>query len=45
MERYPYNVEELRESVAEGTRQIECGQYYTDAQVEYILDQRYRQLA
>ena len=45
MERYPYSVEELRQSVEEGTRQIECGQYYTDAQVDYMLEQRYRQLA
>ena len=33
MEQYLYSVEELRASVEEGTRQVERGQYYTDAQV------------
>lgn len=45
MEQKPYTREELRESVEEGTRQIESGQYFTDAQVDYMLEQRYRQLA
>ena len=45
MEQYLYSVEELRASVEEGTRQVEQGQYYTDAQVDYMLEQRYRQLA
>ena len=33
MKDYPYTVEELRASVEQGTRQIESGRYYTDAQV------------
>ena len=45
MEKYLYTVEELRASVEEGTRQVECGQYYTDAQVDRMLEQRNRQLA
>lgn len=45
MEQFPYSVEELRASVEEGTRQIENGQYYTDAQVNRMLEQRNRQLA
>ena len=45
MEQYAYTVDELRESVEEGTRQVENGQYYTDAQVNQMLEQRFRQLA
>ena len=45
MEQYMYSTEELRESVEEGTRQVERGQYYTDAQVNWMLEQRNRQLA
>ncbi|MBQ0154296.1 MAG: hypothetical protein KBS70_05890 [Bacteroidales bacterium] len=45
MEQFPYSVEELRASVEEGTRQVENGQYYTDAQVNRMLEQRNRQLA
>ena len=45
MEQYLYSVEELRASVEEGTRQIESGQYYTDAQVNRMLEQHHRQLA
>ena len=45
MEQYLYTIEELRASVEEGTRQVERGQYYTDAQVDYMLEQRNRQLA
>ncbi len=45
MEQFPYTVEELRSSVEEGTRQVECGRYYTDAQVNRMLEQRNRQLA
>ena len=45
MKQYSDIVEELRKSVEEGTRQIEEGRYYTDAQVDYMLEQRYRQLA
>ena len=45
MEQYLYTVEELRASVEEGTRQVERGQYYTDAQVDRMLEQRNRQLA
>ena len=33
MDHSAYTVEELRASVEEGTRQIENGQYFTDAQV------------
>lgn len=45
MEDYPYTIETLRASVEEGTRQVEEGRYYTDAQVEYMLKQRNLQLA
>ena len=45
MDQYSYTVEELRASVEEGTRQVENGQYYTDAQVNRMLEQRFRQLA
>ena len=45
MEEYLYSVEELRASVEEGTRQVERGQYYTDEQVNWMLEQRNRQLA
>ena len=45
MENYLYTVDELRASVEEGTRQVERGQYYTDAQVDEMLEQRNRQLA
>ncbi|MBR1878927.1 MAG: hypothetical protein IJ814_08015 [Paludibacteraceae bacterium] len=45
MEQYPYTVNELRASVEEGTRQVESGQYYTDAQVNRLLELRRRQLA
>ena len=45
MEQFPYSIDELRKSVEEGTRQVESGQYFTDAQVEHMLEQRYRQLA
>lgn len=34
MDQLVYTVEELRASVEEGTRQIENGQYLTDAQVK-----------
>ena len=45
MELYPYTLEELRASVEEGTQQVENGQYYTDAQVNRMLEQRFLQLA
>lgn len=45
MEQYLYSAEELRASVEEGTRQVEQGQYYTDAQVNWMLEHRNRQLA
>ena len=45
MEQYHYSVEELRASVEEGTRQVEQGQYYTDAQVNWMLEHHNRQLA
>ncbi len=45
MNDYPYTVEELRASVEQGTRQIESGHYYTDAQVNNLLQQRRIQLA
>lgn len=45
MELYPYTLEELRASVEEGTQQVENGQYYTDAQVNRMLEQRFFQLA
>lgn len=45
MEQYLYSVEELRASVEEGTRQVERGQFYTDEQVNWMLEQRNRQLA
>ena len=45
MEQFGYTTEELRASVEEGTRQVENGQYYTDAQVTRMLEQRFRQLA
>ena len=45
MEQYHYSVEELRASVEEGTRQVEQGQYYTDAQVDRMLELHHRQLA
>ena len=45
MEQFGYTDEELRASVEEGTRQVENGQYYTDAQVTRMLEQRFRQLA
>ena len=45
MEQFGYSIEELRKSVEEGTRQVENGQYYTDAQVTRMLEQRFRQLA
>lgn len=45
MEQYLYSVEELRASVEEGTRQVEQGQYYTDAQVNWMLEHHNRQLA
>lgn len=41
----PYSIEELQASVEEGTRQIEEGQYYTDAQVDRMLNNHHRQLA
>jgi len=40
-----YTIQELRASVEEGTRQIETGHYYTDAQVNNLLQQRRAQLA
>jgi len=45
MEPLTYSVEELRASVEEGTRQIENGQYFTDAQVNRMLENHHRQLA
>ena len=45
MERFPYSIEELRASVEEGTRQVEEGRYYTDAQVTRMLKHRNLQLA
>ena len=36
---------ELRASVEEGTRQVEAGQFYTDAQVKQMIHQRNLQLA
>lgn len=45
MKDYPYTVEELRASVEQGTQQIESGHYYTDAQVNKLLQQRRTQLA
>ena len=45
MEKSSYTIEELRASVEEGTRQIESGRYYTDAQVDRMLDIHHRQLA
>lgn len=45
MEQFGCTTEELRASVEEGTRQVENGQYYTDAQVTRMLEQRFRQLA
>ena len=45
LELYPYTLEELRASVEEGTQQVENGQYYTDAQVNRMLEQRFLQLA
>lgn len=45
MEQCPYTIEELRASVEDGTRQVEEGRYYTDAQVNRMLDHHYRQLA
>lgn len=39
MEQYLYSAEELRASVEEGTRQVEHGQYYTDEQVNWMLEQ------
>jgi len=45
MERSSYTVDELRASVEEGTRQIESGQYYTDAQVDRMLELHHCQLA
>ena len=45
MDQLVYTVEELRASVEEGTRQIENGQYFTDAQVDRMLENHHRQLA
>ena len=45
MNDYSYTVEELRASVEQGTQQIESGHYYTDAQVNNLLQQRRTQLA
>ena len=45
MEQYLYTAEELRASVEEGTRQVEQGQYHTDAQVNWMLEHRNHQLA
>ena len=45
MEHHMYTIEQLCASVEEGTRQVERGQYYTDAQVNWMLEQRNRQLA
>ena len=45
MNQFGYTVDELRASVEEGTRQVENGQYYTDAQVTNMLEQRLLQLA
>lgn len=45
MEQKTYTIDELRTSVEEGTRQIERGQYFTDAQVNRMLDNHRRQLA
>mgnify|MGYP007038243988 CR=1 FL=1 len=45
MNTFVHTTEELRASVEEGTRQVEAGQYYTDAQVKRMLDQRNLQLA
>ena len=42
MEQCPYTIEELRASVEDGTRQVEEGRYYTDAQVNRMLDHHYR---
>ena len=38
MEKSSYTVDELRASVEEGTRQIESGRYYTDAQVDRMYN-------
>ena len=35
-----HTVDELRASVEEGTRQVEAGQYYIDAEVKQMLDHR-----
>ena len=45
MEQKTYTIDELRASVEEGTRQIERGQYFTDAQVNRMLENHRRQLA
>jgi len=45
MNTFLHTEDELRASVEEGTRQVEAGQYYTDAQVKQMLHQRNLQLA
>lgn len=37
MNTFLHTEDELRASVEEGTRQVEAGQYYTDAQVDNIF--------
>ena len=45
MNTFMHSVDELRASVEEGTRQVEAGQYYTNAQVKRMIEQRNLQLA
>ena len=45
MNTFLHTEDELRASVEEGTRQVEAGQFYTDAQVKQMLHQRNLQLA
>ena len=45
MEQFPYSLEELRASVEDGTRQVEEGLYYTDAQVDRMLQKHHLQVA
>ena len=40
MNTHLHTVDELRASVEEGTRQVEAGQYFTDAEVKQMLVHR-----
>lgn len=45
MEQYPYSIEELRAGVEDATRQVESGHFYTNAEVNQMLQRHHLMIA